>query len=116
MLKMKNILKRGVIVLIVLFLSINIVLAVGIKWFTEGESVQENSEKCINYGAYNPSDKDIKVKVEEIKKSLLETKTLAREIKDMELTPENIQKISGKIKMSLRSPRQFFEFSGTQIA
>ena len=68
MLKMKNILKRGVIVLIVLFLSINIVLAVGIKWFTEGESVQENSEKCINYGAYNPSDKDIKVKVEEIKK------------------------------------------------
>ena len=61
---MKNILKRGVIVLIVLFLSINIVLAVGIKWFTEGESVQENSEKCINYGAYNPSDKDIKVKVE----------------------------------------------------
>ena len=38
-------------------------------------------------------------KVKEIKQSLLETKTLAGEIKDMELTPENIQKISGKIKI-----------------
>ena len=40
------------------------VFAVGIKWYTEGEVVNENSEKCIKYGAYNPSGNDIKVKIE----------------------------------------------------
>jgi hypothetical protein len=47
-----------------MLLSINMVFAVGIKWYTEEESVEESSEKCIRYGAYNPSSNDIIVKVD----------------------------------------------------
>lgn len=61
--------KRGVLMKIFVFLvmiliSLNMVSAVGIKWFTEGETVQEEDDVCIKYGAYNPSSNDIKVKIE----------------------------------------------------
>jgi len=51
-------------ILIISLLLMSTVSAVGIKWFTEQEYVSENSEKCITYGSYNPSGKDIKVKIE----------------------------------------------------
>jgi len=50
--------------LLVILISIGTVSAVGIVWSTEGDYVTENSEKCITYGAYNPSAQDIKVKIE----------------------------------------------------
>lgn len=42
----------------------NMAMAVGITWRTEGGYVDEMSEKCIKYWTYNPSSKDINVKVE----------------------------------------------------
>ena len=53
----------GMFVLAALLLIGN-VSAVGIKWYTESEYVYEGDEKCILYGAYNPSSNDIKVKIE----------------------------------------------------
>jgi hypothetical protein len=49
---------------LVSLLLLSSVSAVGIKWYTEQESVSENSEKCIPYGAYNPSSRDIGVHIE----------------------------------------------------
>jgi hypothetical protein len=46
-----------------LFIAAPFSSAVGIKWYTESEYVSESSEKCILYGAYNPSPRDIKVDV-----------------------------------------------------
>ncbi len=34
---------------------------VGLKWSTETEIVNENSEHCIEYGVYNPWDEDVRV-------------------------------------------------------
>jgi hypothetical protein len=48
---------------ILLLISPN-VSAVGLKWYTEAESVISGKEKCIPYGAYNPSNEDIKVVIE----------------------------------------------------
>jgi hypothetical protein len=55
--------KRILIFLVIMLISINLVSAVGIKWFTEAEGVNEESVKCITYGAYNPSGRDIHVKI-----------------------------------------------------
>ncbi|MFA5142456.1 MAG: hypothetical protein WC471_05820 [Candidatus Woesearchaeota archaeon] len=55
--------KKEVAFIITALLCINIVSAVGIKWFTEGEVLNENSDLCIRYGTYNPSGNDIKVNI-----------------------------------------------------
>ncbi|MFA5142458.1 MAG: hypothetical protein WC471_05830 [Candidatus Woesearchaeota archaeon] len=55
--------KKIIILLIALLLTINLASAIGIKWFTEQEAMDENSNLCIKYGAYNPSGKDLKAKI-----------------------------------------------------
>jgi hypothetical protein len=49
-----------------LFIMLGIVSAVGIRWYSESEVMSENSERCVTYGAYNPSTYPIGVKIEVI--------------------------------------------------
>jgi hypothetical protein len=50
--------------LLIFLISMQMASSVGIKWVTEGIRMPENSEKCVTYYAYNPSDNDIKVHVD----------------------------------------------------
>ncbi len=56
--------KNFFVFLIISLVSMNMVSAIGIVWSTEGEYVDENSDKCITYGTYNPSSNDIKSRIE----------------------------------------------------
>jgi hypothetical protein len=60
----KEIGKKSVMVILALLLLVSNVSAVGLKWYTEAEDVISGEEKCILYGAYNPSSEDIKVEIE----------------------------------------------------
>jgi hypothetical protein len=48
---------------IIVLISASSVSAIGIKWFTEDETINENTDVCIPYGVYNPSGRDIKAKI-----------------------------------------------------
>jgi hypothetical protein len=55
---MKRILVTAVL-LIVLISPVSSDVGIGIKWFTESESVNQGEQKCISYGIYNPFDTEV---------------------------------------------------------
>jgi hypothetical protein len=50
----------GFLVLLLLLVSpVTASIGIGIKWTTESEFINENQERCITYGIYNPFDTDV---------------------------------------------------------
>ncbi|MCK5476775.1 MAG: hypothetical protein KAI55_02555 [Candidatus Aenigmarchaeota archaeon] len=45
--------------IIVLMPIVDATVGIGIKWFTVGEYVNENSQYCLEYGLYNPFDEEV---------------------------------------------------------